>query len=244
MVDALRGIERKSTSSLAFEHYLRTGQQFSAAEFESLQERKYNHNHDELGRFTFAWNNAGGHRASDRSLGPVAKPSPRGVARQPVRAGRSSEPTPFKQAGSHPARVYRTKAGLAIIDPRSGAPMLIPQGVSMANTVRVGRMFSSPVNRSPAAFFAFKQGGPMDFQRIYSTLRDKDGKTLIDQRFVAIGNYNFGVYAAAAGMSAKEALDGAAKIYFASTFKNGGNPRNESLILSGYRDYLRGRVGK
>lgn len=243
MTDALRKTEEKSASGQAFEHYLRTGQRLTASEFDSLQERKYNQNHDELGRFTFAWNNAGGHRTSDRNPGPVARPSPRGAVRQPVGAARSSDPIPFKQVGSHPARVYRTKGGAAIIDPRSGAPMLVPQGVSLANTVRVARIFSSPLNRDAAAATAFAPDGPMDLQRTYSTLRNKDGKRLIDQRFVAIGNYNFGVYAAASGMSLKKALAGAATVYAAQTLKLGGNARNESLIVSGYRDFFNGSIG-
>lgn len=243
MTDALRKTEEKSVSGQAFEHYLRTGQRLTASEFDSLQERKYNQNHDELGRFTFAWNNAGGHRTSDRNPGPFARPSPRGAVRQPVGAARSSDPTPFKQVGSQPARVYRTKGGAAIIDPRSGSPMLIPQGVSMANTVRVARMFSSPLNRDAAAIAAFVPDGPMDFQKTYSTLRDKNGKRLIDQRFVAIGNYNFGVYAAASGIPLNRALDGAAVVYFRQTGHRGGNPRNESLIVSGYRDFMNRNVG-
>ena len=121
--------------------------------------------------------------------------------------------------------------------------MLVPQGVSLANTVRVARIFSSPLNRDAAAVTAFVPDGPMDFQKNYSTLRDKQGNRLIDQRFVAIGNYNFGVYAAASGISLKRALDGAAVVYFRQTGRRGGNPRNESLIVSGYRDYFNGNVG-
>lgn len=243
MTDAVRRTEQKSASGLAFEHYLRTGQQLSAAEFESLHERKYNQNHDELGRFTFSGNQTSGYRTSDRIPVPVAKPSPRGAMREQVAARRSSGSSPFKQVGSHPARVYRTKGGAAIIDPRSGAPMLVPQGVSLANTVRVARMFSSPLNRDAAAATAFAPDGPMDLQRTYSTLRNKDGKRLIDQRFVAIGNYNFGVYAAASGMSLKKALAGAATVYAAQTLIFGGNARNESLIVSGYRDFFNGNIG-
>lgn len=121
--------------------------------------------------------------------------------------------------------------------------MLIPEGVSMANTIRGARMFSSPINRDAAAAIGFYPNGPVDFQRTYSTLRDSAGDRLIDQRFVAIGNYNFGVYAAASGMSLSSALAGAAALYFSQTLNRGRNPRNESLIVSGYHDFLNGNVG-
>lgn len=52
-------IERKSANRLAFEHYLRTGQRLTAAEWRAREERKFNPYHDELGRFTFAPGAAG-----------------------------------------------------------------------------------------------------------------------------------------------------------------------------------------
>ncbi len=152
--------------------------------------------------------------------------------------------TPWTQVGTHPARAYRTKSGAAIIDPRSGNPMLVPQGVSIANTIRSARMYSSWLNRDLAAETAFERGGPLDFQRTHSTLRDGHGKVMIDQRFIAIGNYNFGVYAAASGMSLKRAMGGAAGLFFTSTGRTGGNRKNESLIISGYNDFKNGNVGE
>lgn len=244
----------KSDNLQAFEHFLRTGQRFTSAEWKCLRERKYNHNHDDRGRFTFSsgygaaqiGNNpqthkpAAGQASQHRQPAPSAKPSTGG--------GASGNLTPFTQVGAHPARVYRTKIGAAIIDPRSGAPMLIPQGVSMSNTIRAARMFGAALNRDPAASVAFETGGPMDFQRTHSTLHDKSGNKLIDQRFVAIGNYNFGVYAAASGMSLNHALAEAAVIFVGHTrtFGTGpfyGNARNSSLVVKGYHDFVHGNVG-
>jgi hypothetical protein len=51
--------ERKSADRLAFEHYLRTGQRLSVAEWRDRHERKFNPYHDDLGRFTFAPGTAG-----------------------------------------------------------------------------------------------------------------------------------------------------------------------------------------
>ena len=44
----------RSAHGQAFAHYLRTGQRLTTAEWKSRYERKFNANHDEQGRFTFA----------------------------------------------------------------------------------------------------------------------------------------------------------------------------------------------
>jgi hypothetical protein len=44
--------ETKSAHRLAFDHYLRTGQRLTTAEWTARQERKFNPYHDEIGRFT------------------------------------------------------------------------------------------------------------------------------------------------------------------------------------------------
>jgi hypothetical protein len=198
---------------------------------------------------------------------PAPAPRPRSTARTPaarplhvthptghaaanrIPPALPTSPRPFTQVGTHPARVYRTKAGAAIIDPRSGPPMLVPEGVSIRNTIRVARMFSSPLNREAAATAAFGRGAGMDFQRTHSTLRDRKGTRLIDQRFIAIGNYNFGVYAAASGMSLATALSGASALYATNITGDHsgpyfGNPRNSQLVVSGYRDHLARNVGE
>ena len=149
----------------------------------------------------------------------------------------------WTQVGSHPAREYRTRSGSSVIDPRSGYPMLVPKGVSIRETVRQGEFFNGAFSREQQAIDAFQPGGRMDFQRTHSTLRLRSGEVAVDQRFVAIGNYNFGVYVAASGMSLEWALRGAGAVYFVQTRNGLHNARNESLIVSGYRDYMSGSVG-
>jgi hypothetical protein len=70
--------ERKSADSLAFQHYLRTGQKLTAGEWRQRVERKFNPYHDERGRFTFATGGAA-----------MAAPAPRagGGMRQVGRGG-------------------------------------------------------------------------------------------------------------------------------------------------------------
>ncbi|MEP6868610.1 MAG: hypothetical protein ABJA20_08840 [Novosphingobium sp.] len=48
MTQSLPPLERKSAHSQAYEHYLRTGQRLTTAEWEGLAGRKFNHNHDPL----------------------------------------------------------------------------------------------------------------------------------------------------------------------------------------------------
>lgn len=49
---------RKSADELAFEHYLRTGERLTQAQWQERFEVKFNPNHDERGRFTFAFGGA------------------------------------------------------------------------------------------------------------------------------------------------------------------------------------------
>ncbi len=48
-----QSVQTKSMNSLAFEHYLRTGEKLTTAQFIEKFEKKFNPNHDEIGRFTF-----------------------------------------------------------------------------------------------------------------------------------------------------------------------------------------------
>lgn len=63
MADASRATDEKSLENLAFVHWLRTGQSLSVDEMQALHERKYNHNHDELGRFASSGGGATSHSA-------------------------------------------------------------------------------------------------------------------------------------------------------------------------------------
>jgi hypothetical protein len=260
MTETANATEEKSSNYLAFMHYMRTGERLTSAQYE----QKYNHNHDELGKFTYAANASGGngashhppparahsrtssapaptHRAAVLPTRQTAHPAPAATP-QPRGSLQREGYTPWTQVGSHPARVYRTKAGAAIIDPRSGNPMLVPQGVSIRNTIGYGLVNNSFLKRE-AATVAFLPDGMMDFQRTHSNLPRVHGVSTIDQRFIAIGNYNFGVYAAASGMSLSDAMAGAGALYRRNTGRRSSSSRNEILIVSGYRDFISNNVG-
>jgi hypothetical protein len=66
--------EKKSAESLAFEHYCRTGERLTTAQFIRMCEKKFNPNHDELGRFTFGSGLGGGTVLNSNSN----KPTPSG----------------------------------------------------------------------------------------------------------------------------------------------------------------------
>ena len=61
--------ERKSADRMAFEHYLRTGERLASTQWLARYESKFNPNHDELGRFTFA---AGGVAMGHGSAGGIS----------------------------------------------------------------------------------------------------------------------------------------------------------------------------
>ena len=179
---------------------------------------------------------------------PMNKSDPDGMQRCSAVEMRSGQCGPPEKPTSQPdAEIYRRKDGQVIRDERSKRAMLIPKGVSLSRTVKFARTFGSGINRGPAAAIAFGRGGSFDFQRTKSQLRDHDGNVLIDKRFIAIGNYNFGIYAAASGMSKNEALIRASAVYNTGSAKNSsgaffGNPINERQILQGYDDYAGGQI--
>jgi hypothetical protein len=74
----------------------------------------------------------------------------------------------------------------------------------------------------------------MDYQRIY-------GPTFID-----FGNYNYGVVAAAAGYTEREALIAAGAYNFTGNGDKSGiyfnSPRNMQLIEAGFDDYKSGWI--
>ena len=88
-----------------------------------------------------------------------------------------------------------------------------------------------------------------DFQRINSGEGSlPTGAVLINRNYIAFGNYEFGVFAAASGMSKQWALNGAALVYGRSGARGGGaffgmgKIKNEIAIKEGYDDYKKGNI--
>jgi len=193
-----------------------------------------------------------GHRLVPRTnpRGARVKAAPRPPARAQGAVKRQSKAPPSD------ATPYRRSDGSNFIDERTGQPMLIPTGVSIKNTVRFAKQVGPfPFNRRAAASIIFSPGGVYDFQRTKSKLLDPSGVVKIDKRFIAIGNYNFGVYAAAAGMSLAEAQTGASAVYHRSFLKelftgwkdwsgpSYNNAINGRQIKQGYEDYINHKIG-
>jgi RHS repeat-associated protein len=145
--------------------------------------------------------------------------------------------------------IYRRADGSSVIDPYTGAPMLKPNDVSPGKMILYGSagfLGSHPFSEAVAAGL-FRRNGPYDSQRRASTLRDANGGVLIDRRLISIGNYNYGVYAGAAGWSRAEAIAGAAAVNITGHGAKDGplysNSRNNISILRGYDDFMAGNVG-
>lgn len=75
-------IERKSIKMQVFEHYLRTGRRVDVNDLIAAVERKFNHNHDQIGRFAFsAGATSGGSYMSRVAFQPTSKPQAPKTAR-------------------------------------------------------------------------------------------------------------------------------------------------------------------
>ncbi|MCW1429589.1 hypothetical protein [Novosphingobium sp. JCM 18896] len=104
--------ENKSANRLAFDHYLRTGQRLTTAQWLERVERKFNPYHDELGRFTSApgvtvsWGASAAARHSQSSERSRA-------GRRPMQAGPRlpASGSPSHQNGSTPSAPGRVDAG-------------------------------------------------------------------------------------------------------------------------------------
>jgi hypothetical protein len=86
-----------------------------------------------------------------------------------------------------------------------------------------------------------RRGGEWDYQRTYSP----SGK--INREYINIGNYNYGVVAAAAGYTLDEAQAAAGLVNLSgrgakSLTYYGGNPRNAQWIAKGWKDYNNRRI--
>jgi hypothetical protein len=87
----------------------------------------------------------------------------------------------------------------------------------------------------------FLPGQPMDYQRVYGS------NGLINRTYIAFGNYNFGVVAAAAGYTKAQAHLGAGAANLLGSGNKSGplfnNPMNIPLIDAGYDAYEAGVIG-
>jgi hypothetical protein len=139
-----------------------------------------------------------------------------------------------------------------------GGPMLMPEGVSLAENARLAEAIrQAPLGEGSSraqdgAMLAwFRRGGPMDYQLVYG----KGGK--YEENYVDLTSYNYGAVAAAAGYSKEEMLLHAGNVNQLTSlydqFFNGDKPkdtssphgnkvRNAEMMMKGYDDYVAGRI--
>src|SRR5208337_3942150 len=134
--------------------------------------------------------------------------------------------------------------GTVVQNPLTGGPLLQPAGVSLAQNAQTGRVlsllpsgFSLPATpiREAAMAELFLPGQPMDYQRA-------DGNSgRINRTYIAFGNYNYSVVAAAAGYTKDQALLGAGAANLLGSGNESGplfnNPINVPFINAGYDAY-------
>lgn len=108
--------DRKSAHKLAFEHYLRTGERLTDAEWLARYERKFNPYHDERGRFTsppgvtVSWGKYGPadtRRATARRRGDATPKVGRSSPNNEANAGDSSSPASGEAANGFRSELVR-----------------------------------------------------------------------------------------------------------------------------------------
>jgi hypothetical protein len=134
-----------------------------------------------------------------------------------------------------------------------GGPMLVPKDVSLEDNARVGQKIladyktDAEIDPSTAAGISdskmirlFRRGGEMDYQSLYGT------KEHYNQDYIDVGNYNYGVVAAAAGYSWEYAATVATMVNWGGSGDKSGflfsNPRNLEIARRGYDDYQAGKI--
>ena len=124
----------------------------------------------------------------------------------------------------------------------NGKPMAVPDGVSLENNAKWGVTIKDDgALKVPEMATRFcPKYGSMDYQNQFSA--DK----LINRRYVDVGNYNYGVVAAAAGYDLNHAYEYGARENNAPdrTGYYGGNKQSQAMIKQGFMDYARGKVLK
>ncbi len=137
-----------------------------------------------------------------------------------------------------------------------GGPMLMPADVSLEENAKRGEQIfaeylaeieerdisAAEGMRRSTMVHLFHGAGEMDYQLIYSVNGRDANKDYID-----IGNYNYGVIAAAAGIPLSEAIVGAGAYNLRGTGEKDwriefNNPRNYAMFVKGYHDYQDGRI--
>ena len=82
----------------------------------------------------------------------------------------------------------------------------------------------------------------MDYQRTFGS------GGLINRNYIDLGNYNYGIVAAAARYTLHEAQMAARAVnILGKGRKTGmyyGNPRNQRMIAAGWRNYMAGQIGE
>jgi len=183
--------------------------------------------------------------SGDRQSTKIPPPAGTGAVREysPEEAAKLPPPPPgSKYVALNDGSVLWTEPFRSI----KGGPMLMPDDVSLATNARIGQALNDLNARAAVkdtvmvALFA-RDLGAMDYQRIYC----KDGEH-INRDYIDIGNYNYGVVAAAAGYSFDHAIRAAGRVNESGEGDKSGphnnNPRNLAMIKKGYDDYFAGRI--
>lgn len=156
--------QRKSAYELAFEHYLRTGERFTSAQWLERFESKFNQNHDELGRFTFGpggvagaqmgHGSAGGRGTQHQTVGASQRRPAGGEVSRPVARSQVAEMPGHPQTGRTAWRSSNDEAFVAAANFYNNKYRLRPgdQGYRTATFLKAWAMRESGGEGSEHAF--------------------------------------------------------------------------------------------
>jgi guanyl-specific ribonuclease Sa len=151
----------------------------------------------------------------------------------------------FDALAWHDSIVAAAEAGPTIdviLPDGKSKPIAVPPGYFPDETARIGESLANlPLGVKEAKMYELVQrGGPMDYQR-------PDGVN-VDKRLIPIANYNYGVLAAAAGYSDRQAVVAAGIYNTTGTGNKEGpyftNKHYYPMIAAGLRDYRAGKFSK
>ena len=145
-------------------------------------------------------------------------------------------------SGSDSGGGPQSKTACTNTNPKTGAPLAQPPGVSLQTNAAIGAavgLLPFPI-REGAMAALFLPNGLMDYQRSFRS------NGLVNRNYVDFGNYNFGVVAAYAGYPLPVALAGAGAANPLGTGVKtgpfGSNPNNNIEIKAGYNAAVKGKL--
>jgi len=162
----------------------------------------------------------------------------------------SDASSPATASTNNSQKTLADSNGGAVIDPNTGSPYPLPNGMDIAANVKAAEDYdpdATDADKALSMIYWFSHGGPQDYQRPDGYIPALFGDYVGSYRNVT--NYNYGAVAAAMGYSLDETLTAAGAYNQAVGRTNADDMnvtygiRNDAVrnITQGFQDYLNGK---